>query len=1150
MINKLKKLHNSSNKTKVFHIDLIDVAEKSKQDLIFEITITKGIQDKKGEVWYCQNNTMFLFELNNSAGQEQNLFLTMLPTTECLSPKQSAEQLGKISSNDASQLLKDNQDDSKLRQLFDDEIYRSVPVQKSCQYLERYGKGENLDNFQFSEDRVEGTHLSCLKVLLKHCPVENPSYQDLNFTAFLNWQLQSCENSSFCNLQKILKDAEDVRMKNFVIKFIIDMSKDFATRSVNISDEGKPMNKLTNERKNWEHESHPYIFFNDDRSTMSFFNICLDGQQNLINVKTKEVLIEAIMSVQLFAQLSDQCDKGNTERDLPMFNMFDDLPDSKKLRFLTRVFGVERDDQTNPDPSYKLTSDNVGKMLAIYTRFKCGIPVVIMGETGCGKTRLIKYMCDIGKAEKEVNNLIIVKCHGGTTASGLQQQVKKAMQLAEENEKEGVGLTVLFFDEANTTKAIKTVKEIMLDRLVDGEEIPQNCSLQLIAAVNPYRQHSEAMIHKLENAGLGYHIRVDQTKDKIGAIPLRRLVYRVQALPPSMFPLVWDFGTLSAENEEKYIQEMVISVQKEGLLNQYDTNFAITVLKKSQNFMRQKKDECSFVSLRDVERTISAFKWFSSKQDILTENIKIKLAERLPNKKEFFQNPTVSFMVEFLLSIGLCYYVKLDKARPNYSRLIQDEIKLWSNENINLSPPIDMLREVVFNCQVQFIEEIELDSSIAKNEALMENFWMMAICLELRIPLFVVGKPGSSKSLARTIINDVMQGKDSKSELFQNLKGAHMVSFQCSPLATSDAIISVFRHCQNYQKNKKEQLDEFTAAVILDEVGLAEDSQNLALKALHPLLEDGCLENETPEPWKKVSFIGISNWALDPAKMNRGIFLSRMQPDEESLIKIGQSIGDGLPTMKEVIPKLASWYLSVYKEQNREYFGLRDYYSLIKMICSEVEKHGQCTYDILHYCVIRNFGGNLLNDEQEVNDAAREKDAVIRFLKCKDFHYMKTLELDDPPSIRKIIQDALAQKGRFQLLLTKNDAALKIVQMKGFLDHKELTVLYGSSFPKDQEFAKVCATINKIKLCMETGQTVVLVNLHNMYESLYDLLNQHYSLLRGDNYVDLGLGTVRVKCKVHKDFRIIIVAEKKDVIEKFPIPLINRFIFILAQCNA
>ena len=54
---------------------------------------------------------------------------------------------------------------------------------------------------------------------------------------------------------------------------------------------------------------------------------------------------------------------------------------------------------------------------------------------------------------------------------------------------------------------------------------------------------------------------------------------------------------------------------------------------------------------------------------------------------------------------------------------------------------------------------------------------------------------------------------------------------------------------------------------------------------------------------------------------------------------------------------------------------------------------------------------------------------------------------------------------------------------------------------------------------METGNTVVLLNLENLYESLYDALNQYYVYFGGERYVDLGLGTHRVKCPVHKDFR-------------------------------
>ena len=75
---------------------------------------------------------------------------------------------------------------------------------------------------------------------------------------------------------------------------------------------------------------------------------------------------------------------------------------------------------------------------------------------------------------------------------------------------------------------------------------------------------------------------------------------------------------------------------------------------------------------------------------------------------------------------------------------------------------------------------------------------------------------------------------------------------------------------------------------------------------------------------------------------------------------------------------------------------------------------------------------------------------------------------------------------------------------------------------------------------METGKMVVLLNLQNLYESLYDALNQYYVYLGGQKYVDLGLGTHRVKCRVHPDFRLIVIEEKDVVYKHFPIPLINR----------
>ena len=77
---------------------------------------------------------------------------------------------------------------------------------------------------------------------------------------------------------------------------------------------------------------------------------------------------------------------------------------------------------------------------------------------------------------------------------------------------------------------------------------------------------------------------------------------------------------------------------------------------------------------------------------------------------------------------------------------------------------------LVCRCQRGFLKDIQLGQNIARNTALSENVFMMAICTELRIPLFVVGKPGSSKSLAKDVISTNMKAGNSQSELFKSLK--------------------------------------------------------------------------------------------------------------------------------------------------------------------------------------------------------------------------------------------------------------------------------------------------------------------------------------------------------------------------------------------
>ena len=61
---------------------------------------------------------------------------------------------------------------------------------------------------------------------------------------------------------------------------------------------------------------------------------------------------------------------------------------------------------------YVITADNFVKMILILIRIRSNIPVIMMGETGCGKTSLIRKLSEM-KNEGE-QKLKILNIHAGT----------------------------------------------------------------------------------------------------------------------------------------------------------------------------------------------------------------------------------------------------------------------------------------------------------------------------------------------------------------------------------------------------------------------------------------------------------------------------------------------------------------------------------------------------------------------------------------------------------------------------------------------------------------------------------------------------------------------------------------------------------------
>ena len=145
--------------------------------------------------------------------------------------------------------------------------------------------------------------------------------------------------------------------------------------------------------------SHPYIFFNQDGMSITFVGFMVTRNGDLVDPAHHGVLEQGIMTPRLYTGLKQN--RVNFDDNCRQWQK------STMIEKIATVMGIEF--PYDPDETYVLTIDNLIKILAIQMRFRCGIPVVIMGETGCGKTRLIRYMCELARQGEERRNMLIMK---------------------------------------------------------------------------------------------------------------------------------------------------------------------------------------------------------------------------------------------------------------------------------------------------------------------------------------------------------------------------------------------------------------------------------------------------------------------------------------------------------------------------------------------------------------------------------------------------------------------------------------------------------------------------------------------------------------------------------------------------------------------
>ena len=813
---------------------------------------------------------------------------------------------------------------------------------------------------------------------------------------------------------------------------------------------------------------------------------------------------------------------------------------------------------------YVFTEDNFIKLLFILSRIRAKMPIILMGETGCGKTSLIRQISSLieqnnSKDELKLNNyrseknyntiykkrnikginysqtseikstqikptktnkMIILNIHAGINDDDIINFIKKNDLLEynyNRNKNDNNKEIWVFFDEINTCNSMGLLSEILCKHTLLGKKIKEN--VIFIAACNPYRKNKNR-----EYEQIGLIKNIEQKRN-------RKLVYTVNPLPFSLINFVFDFGGLSLDDEKKYIKSIInssINIDKNDKYFDVILNLCIEFCCCSQNFIKEKNDSSS-VSLREIRRFVILYNWF---EKLLNDNYKLIFKEKI---HDFYIK-----IYSVFLSVYMTYIIRIyDKNIRNElkEKLNHEYKKIFKDDNFEHYYNFPMfLSKFILN-------NIKIGKGIAKNSILLENIFALFVCVNNQIPIFICGKPGCSKSLSVQLLFKAMKGEDSESKFFKKLPKIYLNSFQGSLNSTSKGVLNVFEKARKIIKNNKNK--NIISTVYFDEMGLAEISKNNPLKVIHSQLEYD--ENED-----KVAFIGISNWTLDASKMNRGIHLSIPEPNENDLQTTAKIIAESFEDEKtnkiyenyfELFQNLVDSYIKYKNYLNeindgiyKDFHGNRDFYNLIKIAAKKL-KHNinnniNFNFNFEQFafeCIERNFGG-----------------LEFSIKKFKQF-YKNIKNYDEIPNdydiIRNIKENFSDNSNRYILLISKSSISeILIDSIINNIKKTDYKFFLGSRFEDDinkEEYS--VKMLQKIQICMEQGILTVFKNLESIYPSLYDLFNQNFTIIHQQKYARIAVGNSNNKmCEVNNNFKCIILIEQNDVQNQDP-PFLNRF---------
>ena len=579
------KIDLKKGKTTYLHLDLYETDNNDLMDeILFKLIILRYL-DSKGKIYYLGNDINILIEIQNGFYDFRSRYKIL-------------------------NLIK-HIDIEKLRPLKLEENVKFIGesnISIVAEVLSLYDKGKIGEKNINLEEKISKSVAECEKIINKYFSIENPNYyQKINFikilsslfTKFTNNKFLECQNYYDCNINTISKARINIT-KNFIklsnnllsnsyfdtlLKNQLE-AKNFLENYFKDENLGEEMiNNLENKL-----EKNSLFSFNLINESLVLFNKD-GGSISIITNKDKNdeeyQLLKELWNIQNY--------DGNNKKELLEYkNMnHDEILEQIKILFsldkLSYWENWDTKDIFEKFGNYIFTSDNFFKIIRILINIETKIPMILMGETGVGKTKLFEILKTLYRKRINYFKLQITSEITDKDIIKFIEEIKYEYIKNYEYDE----LALIIFEEINASNSSRLIKEIICNHTYLGKKIDKN--FVFLGTCNPYCLNNNKM-RKILN----------ETEK------LNNLKYKVNPLPFSLFNYIFNLDFLENEEEKEYIKNNIILIlnklKKEKIIsetNKKDLTLLINEIVNSiiicHDFIREKYDKAS-ISIRDIKR--------------------------------------------------------------------------------------------------------------------------------------------------------------------------------------------------------------------------------------------------------------------------------------------------------------------------------------------------------------------------------------------------------------------------------------------------------------------------------------------------------------------------------------------------------------------